>query len=338
MNPKKMENFGVNSVIAGNEVRAMIDGVLAGKYRENSLEYDIRVKFPDNQQDITKDFNAVYVNNINNKLVSLGNIATAKGTFGFTQIHRKDRSRYVSVEGNVSTGGTIGEIQKEVLKIFNIEKSNPENLGRWKNINYRLSGNAEDMSEMFKNVVTAGALSIVFIFMVLASLYESIIIPLAIMIALPLAIIGGIISLLIFNQPIDIFTLIGMIMLLGIVAKNSILLVDCIQQLMRDGLSMTDSIIEAGMIRLRPILMTSFAIIAGMLPTALGLSEVGKFRKGMGIVVIGGVMSSTILTLIVVPAIFEYTDKFRYFLRKIAGRPEKRVVDYNKSQIKENDL
>jgi hydrophobe/amphiphile efflux-1 (HAE1) family protein len=338
MDHKKMKNFGVSSVIVGNEVRAMIDGALAGKYRENNLEYDIRVKFPDNQQDIVKDFNTIYISNVNNKLIKLENIAIAKNSFGFTQIHKKDRSRYVSIEGNVSVGGTIGEIQKEVLKIFNKEKSDPKNSDKWMNINYRFSGNTEDMSEMFRNILIAGVLSMVFIFMVLASLYESIIIPLAIMTALPLAIIGGVISLLIANQSIDIFTLIGMIMLLGIVAKNSILLVDCIQQLMRNGLNMTDSIIEACMIRLRPILMTSFAIIAGMLPTALGLSEVGKFRKGMGIVVIGGVVSSTILTLIVIPAIFEYTDRFRYFLRRIAGRPEKRIIDYNELQIKENDL
>jgi multidrug efflux pump subunit AcrB len=154
------------------------------------------------------------------------------------------------------------------------------------------------------------------------------------MTALPLAIIGGIIALLMSKQPIDMFTMIGMIMLLGIVAKNSILLVDYAQQQMRAGLDIDDSIIQAGIIRLRPILMTSFALIAGMLPTALGFSEVGHFRRGMGIVVIGGVVSSTILTLIVIPSIFEYMDKIRRFLRKITGRPDKRMVDYSDTQLK----
>ncbi|MDR3256926.1 MAG: efflux RND transporter permease subunit [Endomicrobium sp.] len=338
MNPKEMENLGVSSAIIGNEVRAMIDGILAGKYREKGLEYDIRVNFQDSQKDIVKSFDTIYVNNINNKLVKLKNIAFTKETSGPTQIYREDRSRYVSVEGNIASGGTMGEIEKAAEKIFNEEKSEPKNLEKWKNIEYKVSGNVEEKGSMFKSIGIAGALSIAFIFMVLASLYESVITPFTIMTALPLAIIGGILALLISNQPIDMFTMIGMIMLLGIVAKNSILLVDYIQQQMRSGLSINDSIVKAGTVRLRPILMTSFALIAGMLPTALGLSEVGKFRKGMGIVVIGGIISSTILTLIVVPAVFEYMDKFRHFLRKLTGRPNKRMIDYTQEQLKEKDL
>jgi len=232
----------------------------------------------------------------------------------------------------------MSEIQKEALKIFDEEKCNPENSQKWKNINYKLSGNVEDMDDMFKSITTACVLSIVFIFIVLASLYESVITPFTIMTALPLAVIGGIIALLIFKQPVDIFTMIGMIMLLGIVAKNSILLVDYIQQQIRSGLTIDESIVKAGAVRLRPILMTSFALIAGMFPTALGFGELGKFRRSMGIVIIGGIISSTVLTLIVVPAIFEYMDRFRRFLRQLAGRPEKRMVDCSEEQLKEKDL
>ena len=191
---------------------------------------------------------------------------------------------------------------------------------------------------MFKTIIIAAGLSVIIIFMVLASLYESVITPFTIMTALPLAIIGGLCALLIARQLIDMFTLIGMIMLLGIVAKNSILLVDYVQQQMRNGLSMNDAIVKAGVVRLRPILMTSFALIAGMLPTALGLSEVGQFRRGMGIVVIGGVITSTILTLFVVPAIFEYMDNFRLFLRKLVKRPAKRMIDYPEEELHKQDL
>jgi HAE1 family hydrophobic/amphiphilic exporter-1 len=338
MDAKKMEHYGVSSVIVGNEVRAMIDGALAGKFREGGLEYDIRVQYEDSEKDIAKTFDSIYVNNVNNKLIRLRNVAYAKLSARPTQIFRKDRTRYVTVEGNVASGGTIGEIQKDAVKIFNELKSEPQNFDKYKNIILNLSGNAEDMKDMFKSIIIAGVLSIIFIFMVLASLYESVITPFTIMTALPLAIIGGIIALLMSSQPIDMFTMIGMIMLLGIVAKNSILLVDYAQQQMRAGLDIDDSIIKAGTIRLRPILMTSFALIAGMLPTALGLSEVGHFRRGMGIVVIGGVVSSTILTLIVIPSIFEYMDKIRRFLRKITGRPDKRMVDYSDAQLKEKYL
>jgi HAE1 family hydrophobic/amphiphilic exporter-1 len=338
MDAKKMEHYGVSSVVVGNEVRAMIDGALAGKFREHGFEYDIRVQYEDSEKDIAKTFDSIYVNNVNNKLIRLRNVAYAKLSAGPTQIFRKDRSRYVTVEGNVASGGAIGEIQKDAVRIFNEFKSEPQNFDKYKNIVLNLSGNAEGMKDMFMSIIIAGILSIIFIFMVLASLYESVITPFTIMTALPLAIIGGIIALLMSSQPIDMFTMIGMIMLLGIVAKNSILLVDYAQQQMRAGLDIDDSIIKAGIIRLRPILMTSFALIAGMLPTALGLSEVGHFRRGMGIVVIGGVVSSTILTLIVIPSIFEYMDKIRRFLRKITGRPDKRMVDYTDAELEEKYL
>jgi HAE1 family hydrophobic/amphiphilic exporter-1 len=338
LDTKKVEDFGVSSVVVGNEVRAMIDGALAGKFRQRGLEYDIRVKYDDSQKDIAKNFDSIYVNNVNNKLIKLKNFARAESSSGPTQIFRKDRNRYVTVEGNVSAGGAIGEIQKDAMKIFDEVKSDPKYKDKYKNVVIDSSCNAEDMRDMFKSITIAGVLSILFIFMVLASLYESIITPFTIMTALPLAIVGGIIALLISRQPIDMFTMIGMIMLLGIVAKNSILLVDYAQQQMRTGKSIDDSIIKAGVIRLRPILMTSFALIAGMLPTALGLSEVGSFRKGMGIVVIGGVVSSTILTLIVIPSIYEYMDKFRHFLRKITGRPNKRMIDYTEEQLKGKNL
>ncbi|MDR1784137.1 MAG: efflux RND transporter permease subunit [Endomicrobium sp.] len=341
MDSQKMRDLGVCSTIdVGGEIRAMINGVVlfGRKYKRDAFEHDIRVKLEDDQKDILKNFNDMYVRNINNKLIKLKDIALIEETSNPDKVYRKDRSRFVTIEGNVAAGGTIGEIQKEVMRIFNEEKTNTKNFEKWKNISYELSGNVEDMKDMFKSIFIASVASIIFIFIVLASLYESIVTPFTIMTALPLAIIGGIIALVLFKQPIDMFTMIGMIMLLGIVAKNSILLVDCIQQQMRNGLSMNESIIKAGSVRLRPILMTSFALIAGMLPTALGFSEVGKFRRGMGIVVIGGVISSTILTLIVVPAIFGYMDKFRCLLRKLIGRPDKRMVDYLDEQLKEKGL
>ncbi|MDD3730714.1 MAG: efflux RND transporter permease subunit, partial [Endomicrobiaceae bacterium] len=176
-------------------------------------------------------------------------------------------------------------------------------------------------------------LSLIFIYMVLASLYESVITPFTIMVALPLSVIGGLVALFITKETINMFTMIGFIMLLGIVAKNSILLVDYIQQLMRRGRNIKEAIVEAGKVRLRPILMTSFALSAGMLPTALGLTESGSFRKGMGIVVIGGIISSTILTLLIIPAIFEYMMTFRMWLRKILGRPPLRTID-KETQLK----
>jgi multidrug efflux pump subunit AcrB len=116
------------------------------------------------------------------------------------------------------------------------------------------------------------------------------------------------------------------------------LLIDYAQQKIREGMEISEALIKAGNTRLRPILMTSVALIAGMLPTALALTEVGQFRKGMGIVVIGGIISSTILTLLVVPAIFEYMDQFRHFTRRIIRRPEQRMIDHTEEELKKMQL
>jgi len=180
-----------------------------------------------------------------------------------------------------------------------------------------------------KNIVIAAGLSIIFIYFVLASLYESLVIPFTIMTALPLAIVGALIALAITHQSINMMTLIGFVMLLGLVTKNSILLIDYAQRLMRQGLNINDAITKAGLVRLRPILMTTFALIAGMLPLALGLSEVGNFRTSMGIAVIGGLISSTFLTLVIIPAVFEYMYRFQMWSRNFFGRSGDREIDKN---------
>lgn len=338
MDTKRMESLGVNSVVAGNEVRAMIDGVKSGKFREKGVEYDIRVQLQENQKDIMEAFNSTYVNNVNGKLVKLTNVAFPVKAEGPVSINRKDRSQFVTIEGNLEKGGAIGSIQADAIRIFNEEKAKPENADAWRHIEMRLSGNADEMNTMVQSIMLAAVMSVLFMYLILMSLYESMITPLTIMSALPLAIIGGFLALYVTGQPIDMFTLIGMIMLLGIVAKNSILLVDYTQQQIRAGHPVDEAVVIAGKTRFRPILMTTFAVIAGMLPTALGLTEVGAFRKGMGIVVIGGVISSTLLTLLVVPAIFEYMDRFRRFTRRLLGRPENRMVDHTDAELAKKEL
>lgn len=330
MDPAKMQALGVHSVTAGMEMRAMVEGVLPAKFRENGLEYDIRVKLQDDQKDIMSAFDDIYIGNTNNKLIRLKNVSKLVDTDGPTKIYRRDRASYVSVMGNLSKNANLQGIQKQVGKIIKEEQAKPEN-SFMKDITYDFSGDSEQMKELFTNMIIAACLSLLFIYMVLASLYESLITPFTIMVALPLAIVGGLLALYMTNQSISMFTMIGFIMLLGIVAKNSILLVDYIQQMMRKGHDIKEAIVISGKKRLRPILMTSVALSAGMLPTAMGLSEVGKFRMSMGIVVIGGIISSTVLTLLIVPAIFEYLNSFRMWSRKLLGRPELRMIEKESS-------
>lgn len=327
IDPKKAKDFGVNSVMAGAELRAMVEGNLPAVFRSGGLEYDIRVRFDEKQRKIMNTFNDLYIFNMNNKRIKLSRVAKLKKAEGPTKIYRRDRTRYIEISGNLEKNAALGPIQREVEKIITQNKNNPKSKKLWDEITYEYSGNIEEMSDLIKNIGVAAVLSVIFIYMVLASLYESIITPFTIMLALPLAAVGGLLALVWSKGAFDMFTMIGFIMLLGIVAKNSIILVDYIQQLMRRGKTVKEAVVEAGKVRLRPILMTSFALAAGMLPTALALSETGKFRQSMGIVIIGGIVSSTILTLLVIPAVFEYMNGFRVRVRKFLGRPAKRKID-----------
>ncbi len=320
MDPVKMQRVGVQSGVAGQELRAMVEGVNPAKFRENGLEYDVRVRLQDDQRDLSKSYDQVYVPNVNQQLVKLDNIAEPVNTTGPSKIFRRNRDRYIQINANLAKGGAIGDITKEATKMLQNTKL-PEG------VSYEFIGASEDLMDMFRNMVIAAGLSIIFIFLILASLYESMIVPFTIMLALPLAIVGGLLALFVTGQSINMFTMIGFIMLLGLVTKNSILLVDLTLRLMRGGMAENEAIIKAGLTRLRPILMTTCALIAGMLPLALALSESGKFRQSMGIAIIGGLLSSTLLTLVVIPAIFGYMESFRLWARKLTGRPPKREID-----------
>ncbi|MDR2860351.1 MAG: efflux RND transporter permease subunit [Elusimicrobiota bacterium] len=328
IDPQKAKMFGVNSTAAGAELRAMVEGNTPAVFRTNGLEYNIRVMLEQPQRRIMDSFDDLYVANVNGRRVKVSRIAELKKADSPNRIYRRDRSRFIQISGNLAKGYTLGPIQKDVEKAVAESQADSANAKLWQGIKTDFSGNYDDMKDLNKNMMMAGALSLIFIFMVLASLYESIITPFIIMIAIPLGTIGGFLALFVSGHSLDIFTMIGMIMLLGIVAKNSIILVDYIQQLIIRGReSIDEAVIEAGKVRLRPILMTSFALIGGMLPTALALTEVGKFRQGVGILTIGGILTSTLLTLLIVPAIFEYAYNLRLWIRKKLGRPEKRKID-----------
>ena len=183
-------------------------------------------------------------------------------------------------------------------------------------IRYRFSGDSENMQEMTSSMAFAMLLAVLFIYFILTSLYESFVTPLTILLALPLALCGAAFALFVTHQSVNIFTLLGIFMLIGVSGKNSILLIDFTNHLMAQGKSRSEALILAGKTRLRPILMTSFALIAGTLPVAIGLNESSAQRTAMGAAIIGGLISSTLLTLVVVPAVFSYIDRFRLAAKK----------------------
>jgi len=181
-------------------------------------------------------------------------------------------------------------------------------------------GDAENMAEMGHSALVAIGFALIFIYLLLSSLYGSFVTPLTVMTALPLALCGAFYALVIAHEALNIFAVLGIFLLLGIAGKNSILLVDFAIKAMARGLDRGAAIREAGLARLRPILMTSFALTAGTLPVAIGISAGGKERTAMGWAIVGGIISSTLLTLVVVPALFSYMDRYRAWSKaKLAG-------------------
>jgi len=320
LDPDRLRNLGVSTVTAGMELRGMVDGNVAAKYRMHGREYDIRVRLREDQRDLRQGLGKFWVPNMNNQLVRVSDVAKPLDTTGPTKISRRDRTRYIQISGEMAKGGALGGVQKSCKEIM-------KRLKLPAGVRYEFVGYFEEFVDLFKNFAIAMALATLFMYMILASLYESLVMPLLILVAVPMAMIGALFSLWITGRTLDIFSLIGLVMLLGLVAKNSILLVDFTMQLTRKGMPREQALVRAGRIRLRPILMTTLALIAGMLPLALALSEVGKFRQSMGIAVIGGLISSVALTLVVVPAFYTWFDDFRLWTRKVFRRPPLRVID-----------
>jgi len=314
----RSEALGVSTVTAGAELRYRTEGVVPAVFRQNGIEYDVRLKFPDSEMNLKENFKSTLIPNSNFNMVPLAKVATAQEKVGFSQINRQNKGRFIAITANLGPDGQLGDITTKIEKMLSTDMKPPVG------ISYKFEGQAQDFKDLITNMSIAMGLGILFIYLVLASLYESFVTPVTILLALPLAISGAFAGLFIFDKSIDIFSIIGLILLMGVVAKNSILLVDYTNQLLQEGLEMNEALVKACRTRLRPILMTSLALIAGTLPIAIGMTALGTQRQSMGVAIIGGVISSTLLTLIVVPAAFGYIEKFRIWsqsiVRKVQGQ------------------
>lgn len=307
---RKAERMGVSSSIVGAELRNQIEGSTPAVFREEGREYDIRVRLQEGDRNLRDNFNTTFVPNINFRQIPLKNIANGVEATGPANILRQDRGRYVQIAADLTPGGKgMGGVMADINGLLKEEIQLPAG------VSYAFVGQAENFKELMESMATAALLAIVFIYLVLASLYESFVTPFTIMLVLPLAACGAFFALFISGQSLDINSMIGCILLLGVATKNSILLVDATNQLIDEGMERNKALVKAGKIRLRPILMTTFALIAGMLPVAIGLNEASKQRTSMGIAIIGGLISSTLLSLVVVPAAFTFIDRFRIWMK-----------------------
>jgi HAE1 family hydrophobic/amphiphilic exporter-1 len=311
----RAQMLGTSTAMIGTELRTQIEGALAAKYREKGIEYDVRVRLKDDQRNLKENFATTFVPNLNGSLVRLSDVAKPVSATGPSKITRMDRNRYVQINGDITPGAGMGDILANATKLMTTDFPAP------KDVNFYFIGQAENFKELGESMAFAMGAGIIFIFMVLASLYESFITPFTIMLALPLAVAGSFVALFLSHESLNIFSMIGVIMLLGVATKNSILLVDYANQIRdRENLDLTTAIIRAGKVRLRPILMTTMALIAGTIPIAIGLNEASRQRTSMGWAIIGGLISSTLLTLIVVPATYSYLERFRGWSAGIMAR------------------
>lgn len=314
---RKAASLGLSVDDVARAARASLNGDLAGKYREGNDETDIRVRLEGlNKSDINSIKN-LPVTTMSGEVILLQQVADVGPGTGPTEIKRVDRQRTISVKGNLR-GRPLNEfVQEAEAKVEQIK------LEPGYSINF--SGQAESMQETFTDLIAALVLSIILVYMVLVMLYESFMTPFIRMMALPLGIVGAFVALAITGNTLNLFSMIGIIMMDGLVAKNGTLLIDYTHTLMERGLSLRDALLEAGRTRLRPIIMTTFTMIFGMLPTALSMGEGAESRVGMAWVLIGGLITSTLFTLVVIPVIYTIMDDYK---RKIGG--------YLKSKFKRN--
>jgi hydrophobe/amphiphile efflux-1 (HAE1) family protein len=320
----KAADLGVGVGTVAQTLRLALEGDIVAKYRDGDRDYDVRVQLTPEDRASLETLPSLTVPVTGRKmgvmpnpmaaprLVEIRDVANIISTTGPATIERENRQRQIIITSNLSNrplGDVIADIEVGLKKV-------QMPVG----VTYTFGGQAERMAETFSNMGLALGIAILFIFFVLASQFESIIHPFTIMFALPLAIVGALLLLFLAGQSIGMPAMIGIILLMGLVTKNAILLVDYANELRERGYKMVDALLEAGPTRLRPILMTSAAMVLGMVPAAMSTNEGSEFRSPMSTAVIGGVVASTFLTLLVVPIVYSWMDRFTS-----RGRAERRA-------------
>ena len=328
--PKSMVNVTINREAAndaglsigqiGQALRPLLAGDNVSTFKDdNGNNIDVNVRLNDDNRQTISQLQSMYLSSSRTDsngqpiLIPLSQVANFSETLGAPQINRRSLFREVVVQANTD-GRPAGDIGADITNIQNEMKLPP-------GYSFAVQGSNKDMAESIGYATTALGLAIVFIYMLLGSQFNSFLYPVAIMASLPLSLIGVFFALFLFGSSLNMFSIIGIIMLMGLVCKNAILLIDFIKESLSNGLSRTESIMLAGQTRLRPILMTTAAMVMGMVPLALGIGEGSEQQAPMAHAIIGGVITSTLLTLIVVPVIYTYLDDgkqrfFRLFAKK----------------------
>ena len=323
-------DLGLSVGSIGSQLRNLVAGQTVGNWRAaDDQTYDVNVRLAPTARNTPEDlermpFPVAIAADGSSRVVKLHQVARVKEDNGPNQINRRDLMREFTVSTN-ALGRSVGEISADIRRMM-AELNLPPGY------RFQFGGSTKNMQESFGYAVSALALAVIFIYMILASQFKSFLQPLALMTSLPLTLIGVVLALMLFRSTLSMFSIIGVVMLMGLVTKNAILLVDFAIRSREDhigpdgqavaGLPRHEALLLAARVRLRPILMTTLAMIFGMVPLAFALTEGSEQRAPMGQAVIGGVITSSLLTLVVVPVVYCYLDDLsRWIKRRWLGLP-----------------
>jgi HAE1 family hydrophobic/amphiphilic exporter-1 len=320
-------DLGMGTGQIAGPLRTLVAGQTVGNWRApDDQTYDVNVRLAPESRNSPQDlerlpFAVAAGPDGSPRVVRLGQVAKVSESTGSNQINRRDLTREVAINAN-TFGRAAGEVSADIRKVM-------EGVTLPPGYRYQFGGSTKNMAESFGYALSALAMAVIFIYMILASQFKSFLQPLALMTALPLTLIGVVLALMAFRSTLSMFSIIGVIMLMGLVTKNAILLVDFAIRARADqtdaegrhvaGMDRNSALLLAAKVRLRPILMTTLAMIFGMVPLAFALTEGSEQRAPMGQAVIGGVITSSLLTLVVVPVVYCYMDDLAQWIRRKAG-------------------
>ena len=320
----RLSYYGMNSSTASQAVRNRIDGLVASKYREDGDEYDIVVRYAEPFRTRVEDVENITLYNAQGRPVKLKEVGSVVEEYAAPMIERENRQRVISVKSTLGAGVALGDVVTELRQLI-AEYPTPDG------VDLEVGGTVEDQGDAFSDLLTLFVLIVILVYIVMATQFESLKFPFIIMFTIPFAFTGVFLALWITSTPLSLIALIGAIMLVGIVTKNGIVMVDYMNLLIERGSGVFDAVIAGGKSRLRPVLMTSFTTILGMLPLAIGTGAGSETWQPMGIAVIGGLTFSTILTLFIVPVLYsilvhrsQRKERERQARLSAAGTPDNR--------------
>ena len=321
---ERLAYYGMNSSTASQAVRNRIDGLVASKYREDGDEYDIVVRYAEPFRTRMEDVENITLYNAQGRPVKLKEVGSVVEEYAAPMIERENRQRVISVKSTLGAGVALGDVVTELRQLI-AEYPTPDG------VDLEVGGTVEDQGDAFSDLLTLFVLIVILVYIVMATQFESLKFPFIIMFTIPFAFTGVFLALWMTSTPLSLIALIGAIMLVGIVTKNGIVMVDYMNLLIERGSGVFDAVIAGGKSRLRPVLMTSFTTILGMLPLAIGTGAGSETWQPMGIAVIGGLTFSTILTLFIVPVLYsilvhrsQRKERERQARLSAAGTPDNR--------------